>query len=236
MNIFLDKDNRVKIGDLGLSKILINKEINSSTVGTPLYLSPEQIRHQPYGFKVDIWGIGCVLYTLCAFESPFAGDTLLSLGQNIAMRTPRSLPPKYSPKLVGFINNLLEKNPKTRPNIKEAIEMIPLFTKKFYKQPSTPQEVVSKITETPIGKGYEETSSSESIFPRFSSQILDKSMQITLKKSLPSDTESRPITQGTKRLLIASTDAVRVCTAYVKHRYIRGEKPKTTINDLARIL
>ena len=234
MNIFLDKDNRVKIGDLGLSKILVNKEINSAAVGTPLYLSPEQIRHQPYGFKVDIWGIGCVIYTLCAFESPFIGNSLLTLGQNIAMRSPRSLPAKYSPKLVSFVNQLLEKNPNSRPNIKEVIDLIPLFTKKFYKKPALLQDALMKKVESSNDKTFEEASS-EAMFPRFSSQLLDKSMQLSLKKSPPSENE-RPTTQTTKRLLVASSDAVRVCTAYIKHRYIKTDKPKTTINDLAKIL
>jgi serine/threonine protein kinase len=236
MNIFLDKDNRVKLGDLGLSKILVSKEIDCSAVGTPLYLSPEQIRHQPYGFKVDVWGIGCVLYTLCALESPFGGNSLLTLGQNIAMRSPRSLPTKYSPKLVSFINTLLEKNPKNRPNIKEAIELIPIYTKKFYKKPLMLEESTVKKNDTSIDRIYEENSNSDSIFPRFSSQVMDKSMQLSLKKSLPIENESRPTTQATKRLLVASSDAVRVCTAYIKHRYIKIDKPKTTINDLARIM
>ena len=236
MNIFLDKESRVKVGDLGLSKILLNKEINSATVGTPLYLSPEQIRHQPYGFKVDIWGIGCTLYALCSFESPFVGDSLLTLGQNIAMKSPKSLPPKYSPKLVNFINCLLEKNPKNRPNIKEVIDLIPIFTKKFYRKPNAPIERLNRKTESPVIKSYEDTSSSESIFPRFSSQILDKSLQISQKMSTASHSESRPTTQASKRLLIASSDAVRVCTSYVKHRYIKTDKRKATIDDLTRIV
>lgn len=235
MNIFLDKENRAKIGDFGLSKILLNKEINSATLGTPLYLSPEQIKHQPYGFKVDVWGIGCVIYTLCAFESPFMGDTLLTLGQNIALKPPRSLPAKYSPKLVCFINHLLEKNPKNRPNIKETIDFIPIFTKKLYKKPRPPIDNLDRKTRSPISRAYEEMSSSESVFPRFSSQILDKSLQISQKTSIPTLAESRPITQATKRLLVASSDAVRICTAYVKHRYIKSDKRKATIDDLNRI-
>ena len=151
------------------------------------------------------------------------------------MKCPKSLPPKYTPKLVNFIDVLLEKNPKNRPGIKEVIELIPMFTKKLYRKPMLPKEYFAAKTECRVDKGYSDTSSSETTFPRFSSQILEKSMQITVKKSLPSESEPRPITQATKRLLVASSDAVRVCTAYVKHRYIK-EKLKTTINDLARIL
>jgi serine/threonine protein kinase len=77
--------------------------------------------------------MGCVLYALCALEAPFTGDSLLALGQNIAMKSPKSLPAKYTPKLVNFINVMLEKDPKNRPNIKEIIEIVPIFTKKMYR-------------------------------------------------------------------------------------------------------
>ncbi|OMJ83312.1 hypothetical protein SteCoe_15770 [Stentor coeruleus] len=235
MNIFLDKENRVKIGDLGLSKVLKKQEINTSTVGTPLYLSPEQIRHQPYGFKVDVWGIGCVIYTLCAFEAPFTGDSLLTLGQNIAMKSQKSLPAKYTPKLVHFINKMLEKNPIDRPSVKEIIDLIPVFIKKVYKKPSLPYDNIQRH-DSPGNKVIDDSSSSETIFPRFTSQMLDKSMKVSLKQTLPLERDSRPTTQATKRLLVASSDAVRVCTAYVRKRIIQDDKPKTTINDLAKIM
>lgn len=231
MNIFLDKNNRVKIGDLGLSKILHNSEIDTAAVGTPLYLSPEQIRHQPYGLKVDVWGMGCVIYALCTFESPFFGNSLLTLGQNIALKDPKPLPAKYSPRLVNFITHLLEKNPKNRPGIKGVLELIPIFTKKSYRIPPPADEKVLRDLE-PVTKT-KANSSSDSIFPKCLSSGLEKSMQISIKQPLTSDT--RPMTQATKRLLVASSDTVRISTAYVKHRYIKCEKPKMTINDLAML-
>ena len=231
MNIFLDKNNRVKIGDLGLSKILHNNEIDTAAVGTPLYLSPEQIRHQPYGFKVDVWGMGCVIYALCTFESPFFGNSLLTLGQNIALKDPKPIPAKYSPRLVNFVSHLLEKNPKNRPNIKGALEIIPIFTKKTYKLPPPADENI--FIESELDVKNKPNSSSDSIFPKCFSSGLEKSMQANLKQPLVS--ESRPMTQATKRLLVASSDTVRISTAYVKHRYIKCEKPKMTISDLAML-
>ena len=293
MNIFLDKSNRIKLGDFGLAKILHNKEIKSSTVGTPLYLSPEQIRHLPYGLKVDIWGLGCVLYKLCALDPPFLGENLNTLGQNIVVKSFKSLPPKFTPKLVSFITNLLEKNPKSRPSVLEVIDQIPVFTKKFYKTPvllervleKKPEEIEkpenpekTKKTEKPqkseklekigkIGKPgkspkpeaqvkpdtksmfevdhradkseksvkkIEEIPSSETILPRFSHLVFDRSMQGTLKRLVFN--EQRPISQGTNRLVGASSDAVRLSTAYVRQRILKDDKPKTTIGDLARIV
>jgi NIMA (never in mitosis gene a)-related kinase len=71
----------------------------------------------PYDFKVDIWGMGCVLYQLCCLEAPFIGDNLLSLGHNIVNSRPKALPSIYSAKLSQLVFRLLEKRPSERPSI-----------------------------------------------------------------------------------------------------------------------
>ncbi len=98
LNIFLNKDNEIKLGDLGVSKIISNStKLQAARVGTPLYLAPEVIKHQPYDFKVDIWAVGCVLYHLAALHPPFEGPNLIALGYNIVHKYPRKLPDEYSP-------------------------------------------------------------------------------------------------------------------------------------------
>jgi NIMA (never in mitosis gene a)-related kinase len=72
MNIFLAKDNQVKIGDLGVARQLTQTNAMAETVvGTPYYLSPELCEEKPYNHKSDIWSLGCVLYELCTFRYPF---------------------------------------------------------------------------------------------------------------------------------------------------------------------
>jgi NIMA (never in mitosis gene a)-related kinase len=73
LNIFLTKDNKIKIGDLGVAKILdnIEKDFATSKVGTPYYLSPEVCEDRPYNSKSDIWSLGCILYELCTLKHPF---------------------------------------------------------------------------------------------------------------------------------------------------------------------
>jgi NIMA (never in mitosis gene a)-related kinase len=72
LNIFLNEERQIKLGDLGVSKIVSSAHMQQDTrVGTTLYLSPEIVKQQPYDFKVDVWAIGCALYHLAQLEPPF---------------------------------------------------------------------------------------------------------------------------------------------------------------------
>lgn len=71
LNIFLTSEQTIKIGDMGVSRIVNDDEldkiegiVNDPRVGTPLYLAPELVKHKPYDFKVDIWALGIIMYYL----------------------------------------------------------------------------------------------------------------------------------------------------------------------------
>lgn len=51
LNIFLDRERRVKLGDLGVSKIM-SEQAEGTRVGTPLFLAPELVQQKPYSNKV----------------------------------------------------------------------------------------------------------------------------------------------------------------------------------------
>lgn len=73
-NILLDKDGHIKLTDFGLAKSAFLKQNNGRTstfCGTPEYLSPEVIRKEPYGFPVDWWCLGSVLYEMLVGLPPF---------------------------------------------------------------------------------------------------------------------------------------------------------------------
>lgn len=126
LNLFLTKDKKIKIGDLGVSKIVSNiNALHCTRVGTPLYLSPELIKQIPYDFKVDIWSIGCSLYHLACLEPPFNGDNLIVLGNNIVKAKPKAIPSIYSKNISEFVEKLLSKKSENRPSAKEAMSFIP---------------------------------------------------------------------------------------------------------------
>ena len=71
-NIFLDGNSDVKLGDFGLARVMNQESQFAFThVGTPYYMSPEQIHDQKYNEKSDIWSLGCIIYELCALHPPF---------------------------------------------------------------------------------------------------------------------------------------------------------------------
>ena len=76
-NIFITEQGKIKIGDLGMSKVIHDpSELLSQRVGTPIYFAPEIIQHHLYSYPVDIWALGCVFYYLTSLEHPFKDATI----------------------------------------------------------------------------------------------------------------------------------------------------------------
>ena len=83
-NIFLTKDNRIKLGDFGIARILKKTMEKAKTmVGTPYYISPEIIQGKQYSLMTDIWSLGVVLYEMCTLSPPFNAESLHYLALKI---------------------------------------------------------------------------------------------------------------------------------------------------------
>ena len=125
LNLFMTKDKKIKIGDMGMSVHVEEGEMIISRVGTPLYIAPELVKKEKYDYKIDIWSFGCSLYHLAKTSPPFNDENLIKLGNSIINEQPAHLPSCYSSKLYEFILLLMTKNKNKRPSAQEALKMIP---------------------------------------------------------------------------------------------------------------
>jgi NIMA (never in mitosis gene a)-related kinase len=79
-NILLGHNSTVKLADFGISKTLKGDETHGMTsVGSPLYQSPEQIKGEKYDEKTDIWSLGVIMYEMASLRPPFTGQTPYAL-------------------------------------------------------------------------------------------------------------------------------------------------------------
>ncbi|EGR29846.1 protein kinase domain protein [Ichthyophthirius multifiliis] len=123
-NIFLTKNNLIKLGDFGIARVLTKTIDKAKTmVGTPYYLSPEIIESKPYSFKTDIWSLGVILYELCALRPPFNAESLHFLALKIVKGQYPPIPLSFSKETKNLISQLLQVDPQRRPTITEILKI-----------------------------------------------------------------------------------------------------------------
>lgn len=123
-NVFLTKDGEVRVGDLGLSKVLEHTSDLATTVaGTPFYLAPEICQNRPYSTASDVWSLGCVVYELATLKHAFDGASLLSLVYSILQGDYERVGAPYSPELSALVDVCLQADPAARPSIRAVLEV-----------------------------------------------------------------------------------------------------------------
>ncbi len=119
-NLMLDKEGTVKVVDFGIAKkieVEVRLTATNTTVGTPMYMAPEQIMGKPVDPRTDIYSMGIVLYELLAGQVPFNATSLYEIQAAHVQRMPEP-PTVHYPHIpqpvVDAVMKALQKSPADR--------------------------------------------------------------------------------------------------------------------------
>jgi len=120
-NIMVDGDDRIKLIDFGIAMKEDARRLTfvnlSTTLGTPDYISPEQVKGQRGDQRSDIYALGVMLYEMLTGETPFSGPNPLAVMNERVLHDPRparKLRAEISPQLEEILNRALERDPRHR--------------------------------------------------------------------------------------------------------------------------
>ena len=135
-NIMLLKGGEVKITDFGIARVIATSKTQTGVIlGTPSYMSPEQVLGKKVDGRSDLFSLGVVFFELITGEKPFQGDSIATLMFNIANTphvSPKELLPNVPDCCVYIADKLLAKDVEKRyQSGKEVVADINSCTKKW---------------------------------------------------------------------------------------------------------
>ncbi|CAL1534577.1 unnamed protein product [Lymnaea stagnalis] len=121
-NIFLTKSKIIKVGDLGIARVLESAgDMATTLIGTPYYMSPELFSNKPYNHKSDVWALGCCVYEMTTLKHAFNAKDMNSLVYKILKGRMPQMPLQYSSELLVLMKSMLHQDPDKRPSVNRIL-------------------------------------------------------------------------------------------------------------------
>ncbi len=112
-NIILLQEGQIKVTDFGIARITTRSQTETGIIlGTPSYMSPEQVAGKKVDGRSDLFSLGVVMYELLSGEKPFQGESMTALMYNISNSNYRPLAevcPKLPAACYTIVDKLLQK-------------------------------------------------------------------------------------------------------------------------------
>jgi eukaryotic-like serine/threonine-protein kinase len=116
--MMLEETREIKVTDFGIARITTSSKTKTGVIlGTPSYMSPEQVAGKKVDGRSDIFSLGVVLFELLAGEKPFTGEDMTALMYKVAREqhpSIRTINPKMPQVVEKIIDKALEKDPEKR--------------------------------------------------------------------------------------------------------------------------
>ncbi|MBF0567685.1 MAG: CHASE2 domain-containing protein [Nitrospirae bacterium] len=144
-NIMLLNNKELRVTDFGIARVMESSKTQTGMVlGTPSYMSPEQIAGRKVDGRSDLFSLGVVFFELLVGERPFKGDSIATLMYNITGTAPtaiKSIEPRIPSCVAEIIDKLLQKNAADRfSRGKDLIDAINRCKKTLVKRPAAPPQ------------------------------------------------------------------------------------------------
>ncbi|XP_063113307.1 serine/threonine-protein kinase Nek4 isoform X4 [Cavia porcellus] len=205
-NVFLTRTNIIKVGDLGIARVLESHcDMASTLIGTPYYMSPELFSNKPYNYKSDVWALGCCVYEMATLKHAFNAKDMNSLVYRIIEGKLPPMPKAYSPELADLIRTMLSKRPEERPSVRSILRQpyikhqISLFLEATKAKTSKANikngDAKSKPVATVVSRRTE--SNHEAVYPQLPSAEHPQTRVMSEDKCLP---QEKPVIIGPLRL------------------------------------
>ncbi len=145
-NLMFRNDGSLAIVDFGIAKDIdaVDRTSHGEILGTPRYMSPEQVQGRALDMRTDIYSAGVLLYQMLTGHHLYDGETAVEVALHHLNTPPPSLPEQLE-KYQRLLDKLLEKDRDAR--YRNADEVIGFLSRKFYQEPgAAPADITARLS------------------------------------------------------------------------------------------